>query len=164
MLSPAVVSPLVPSSKNGCVIWPPISLRLPLTVIPVLGGVVAGITVTVKWTFAPGETVVGFAASAANSVVPPPLHVTGVVAAFRGAEGVLVEKSVELLSESWQPFCARILLELFGGAVVLVPSKKMFVALPHPTASMIVPVFMSPLRMARPPAVALIEHRQVVGL
>src|SRR5438876_3350311 len=38
VLSPATVSPWVPSSKNVCAAPPPIELKLPITVIPVLTG------------------------------------------------------------------------------------------------------------------------------
>src|SRR5258707_10091088 len=51
--SPAVGSPLLPSSKKGWVAGPPIALKSPLTVIPVLAGPLPGVTTT------------------RNSVVPP---------------------------------------------------------------------------------------------
>src|SRR6187401_2786979 len=74
ILSPGVASPFVPSSKKACVAEPPMFDKFPITVIPVLGGVVAGMTVTVKSVVPPGVTVVGFADIDAKSVVPPPLH------------------------------------------------------------------------------------------
>ena len=48
VLSLAVVSPLVPSSKNVCVAEPPIELRSAVTVVPVLVGFVPGVTTTVS--------------------------------------------------------------------------------------------------------------------
>src|SRR5258708_35417102 len=44
--SPAVGSPLLPSSKKGWVAGPPIALKSPLTVIPVLAGPLPGGTTT----------------------------------------------------------------------------------------------------------------------
>ena len=47
MLSPAISSPFVALSKNGCAANPPMDVRLPVTVIPVLVGFAPGVTVTV---------------------------------------------------------------------------------------------------------------------
>src|SRR5262249_33390121 len=44
--SPAVGSPLLPSSKNTWFAAPPIALKFPVTVIPVLVGLVPGVTTT----------------------------------------------------------------------------------------------------------------------
>ena len=99
-LSPGVTSPLVPLSKKGCDAEPPTSVKFPTTVIPVLGGVVAGITVTVRSVLPGGVTIVGLAFIAAKSVVPPPLQVFGVVDWFRGANGLRTAKSFALLSVS----------------------------------------------------------------
>ena len=60
-VSPAVTSPLVPSSKNACEAEPPIVVRSPLTEIPVLVGLVPGVTVTVRRVGFPAPTVEGFA-------------------------------------------------------------------------------------------------------
>src|SRR5215467_1178848 len=48
MLSPATTSPWVPSSKNDCPAAPPIDVRSPDTVRPVLAGPVPGVTATVS--------------------------------------------------------------------------------------------------------------------
>ena len=44
----AIASPFVPSSKNCCDADPPIELRSPVTVIPVLVGFAPGATATVR--------------------------------------------------------------------------------------------------------------------
>ena len=76
-------------------------VKLPTTVSPVLGGVVAGKTETVKRVVAFGATVLGLATPLAKMVVPPPpLQAFGELLALRGAEGVRVEKSLALLSVS----------------------------------------------------------------
>src|ERR1700741_3392056 len=62
MLSPAVTSPFVPSSKNACVDDPPIELRSTVTPSPVLAGFAPGATFTVKSVEFPACTVVGLAA------------------------------------------------------------------------------------------------------
>src|SRR5436190_828706 len=122
--------------------------------MPVLGGVVAGMTVTASSVVAPGETVDGLADIDANKVAPPPLHITGVEAVFLGAEGTWFAKSSRLLSVSWQPPDLRIWLLSLPGAVVLTPSKNMLVAVPQPTAST---MLLAASRIARPPAPAAIE-------
>ena len=60
MLSPGVTSPFEPSSKKACAAEPPIVVRSPVTVMPVLAGLVAGLTVTVKSVVLPCTTVFGF--------------------------------------------------------------------------------------------------------
>ncbi len=75
-------------------------VKLPTTVSPVLGGLDAGKTETVKRVVAFGATVLGLAAPLAKMVVPPPLHRFGKLPELRGAEGVKVEKSLALLSVS----------------------------------------------------------------
>jgi hypothetical protein len=76
-------------------------VKFPTTEMPVLGGVVAGKTVTVKSVVAPGDTVLGFAPKPISRVEPllPPQMFTG-LEALRGAEGLTVEKSFALLSVS----------------------------------------------------------------
>jgi hypothetical protein len=133
-------------------------------VIPVLGGVVAGITVTVKSVDWPGDTDAGVAFIAANRFFPPPTHWTGAVAEFRGTEGVVVVKSAELLSVSVQPESFLVLLLLFPAAAVEVVSRKIFVTVPQATESISVPVFIPPCRMPSPPAVADKAQEQVVLL
>ncbi len=72
------------------------------TEIPVLGGVVAGKTLTVKSVVPPCETVFGFAEPLAEIVVPPlPQTFCGLLE-LRGAGAVIV-KSALLLSVSVQP-------------------------------------------------------------
>ncbi len=140
------------------------SIKFPVTEMPVLGGVVAGITVTVSSVFPPGETAVGLADIAANKVVPPPLHADGVVDAFRGADGITLVKSLALLSLSWQPLSCLVWLLFAAGAAVTVPSTNKLVAVPQPTESSIAPVLFAPRRSASPPPAAPIEHWHVVGL
>src|SRR3954468_15171879 len=60
-LSPAVTSPFVPVSENACVPEPPIWLKSPVTVIPVLTGLAPGVTVTVRSVAAPACTEFGLA-------------------------------------------------------------------------------------------------------
>src|SRR6267378_6862960 len=55
-LSPAVGSPCVPSSKNGCDETPPMEVRSATTPAPELGGVVAGVTRTVSRVLPAGST------------------------------------------------------------------------------------------------------------
>ena len=119
-------------------------VELPVTAMPVLGGVVAGITVTVSNVFPPGETAFGLAEMAANSVVPPPLQGAGVLKAFRGTDGIVLAKSLALLSVSWQPFCCLDWLLFAAGAAVTAPSTNRFVAVPQPTESIIAPVLFCP--------------------
>ena len=57
----AVTSPLVALSKNICVAGPPMELRSPVTVIPVLVGSAPGVTVAVKRVVPPGLTLAGVA-------------------------------------------------------------------------------------------------------
>src|SRR5207237_2252336 len=69
MLSPAVSSLFVPSSKNCCVEDPPMAVRSPVTVIPVLAGFVPGVTATVRRVDPPGTTTFGFAAPEPEGLV-----------------------------------------------------------------------------------------------
>src|SRR5437868_3536866 len=62
ILSPPVASPFVPSSKNCCADEPPIELRSPATVSPVLVGLAPGVTVTVSSDELPACTGFGLAA------------------------------------------------------------------------------------------------------
>src|SRR5690348_16660885 len=64
VLSPAAASPCVPSSKNACAAAPPIGLRSPVTVMPVLAGLAPGVTATVSSVALPASTVLGLAAPA----------------------------------------------------------------------------------------------------
>src|SRR5687767_7778218 len=126
--------------------------------MPVLGGVVAGMTVTLRRTLPPGETAFGLADIAANNVSPPPLHGAAGVDALRGVDGTADSRSFRLLSVSRQPFSFRFWLLFAPGAAVGAPSTKILFAVPQPTESMIAPVLFSPSRIASPPPPAPIEH------
>ncbi len=76
-------------------------LRLPVTVMPVLAGPVAGVTVTVKSVLPPGSRELGLAAPEAERV--PAAAQLFTFELLRGI-GPLTLKSIELLSVSWQPF------------------------------------------------------------
>ena len=89
--------------------------------MPVLGGVVAGITETVKSVVAPGATVFGFAPPPACSVALR-LHEFGELLVFRGVGAVIV-KSELLLSVSTQPPPLRMPAEVTVKFAVLAPSK-----------------------------------------
>src|SRR5438477_189035 len=82
MLSFGVTSPLVASSKNGCVAAPPIEVRLPLTVSPLLAGFAPGVTATVSSVVLPAVTVLGLAAPTPAGLVEL-LHGFSVVAVLR---------------------------------------------------------------------------------
>src|ERR1043165_7375627 len=71
-LSPAVTSPCVPSSKNCCDALPPIADRSAVTVCTVLGGLVPGVTPTVKSVELVAATELGFAAPTPLGLVAPP--------------------------------------------------------------------------------------------
>src|SRR5437868_2345873 len=76
VLSPAVASPWVPSSKNACVAEPPIVLRSPATLMPVLLGFAPGVTPTVSSVVLPARTVLGVALAAPDGGT---LFVPGVI-------------------------------------------------------------------------------------
>src|SRR5262249_25628469 len=100
-LSPAVASPFVPSSKNGCAADPPIELRSPVSVMPVLTGLKPGITVTVRRDVSPALTEDGLAAPVPIGLEGP--HTLVGEALLRGFAADAV-KSTALLSVSEQPF------------------------------------------------------------
>ena len=126
-LLPATASPFVPSSKKVWVDEPPIWLRSPVTVIPVLVGFAPGVTVTVRSVLTPARTEAGVAA-------PTPVGSVGVggapqtnaeVAELRGAGGESAVKSAALSSVSVQPLpalTAEVVALRVGAAAV--PSKK----------------------------------------
>src|SRR5438270_2657776 len=117
VLLPAVTSPLVPSSKKGSVAEPPMALKSPRTIIPVLVGLAPGVTSTVSKVVPPWMTEAGLAAPAPVGLVTP----TGVL---RGL-GAPVTKSALLLSVSWRPLLRRksaVVLVSVGAAAV--PSKQ----------------------------------------
>src|SRR6185312_12404091 len=70
-LSPAVMSPCVPSSKNVCDAEPPIDVRSAETARPVLVGLLPGATFTVSVVGEPCATVDGFAAPTPEGFVGP---------------------------------------------------------------------------------------------
>src|SRR5436190_22084094 len=70
-LSPDTASPFVPSSKNVCEAEPPIPVRFPTTVIPVLDGLLPGDTLTVSRVVAPALIVDGVAAPVTDGLVVP---------------------------------------------------------------------------------------------
>src|SRR5947209_5344157 len=61
ILSLAVTSPWVPSSKNCCKDEPPIKLKLPTTPIPVLTGLEPGVRLTVRRVIFPACRLLGLA-------------------------------------------------------------------------------------------------------
>src|SRR5438128_1407490 len=67
VLSPAVASPCVPLSKNACVGEPPIVLRSPATVMPVLVGFTPGVTATFSSAVLPARIVLGVAVPAPDT-------------------------------------------------------------------------------------------------
>src|ERR1041385_3239218 len=123
VLLPAVTSPLVPSSKNGSVAEPPMLLKSPLTMMPVLVGLAPGVTSTVSSVVPPWMTEAGLAAPAPVGLVVPAGWLRGL--------GAPVMKSALLLSVSCRPLLRRksaVVLVSVGAAAV--PSKH--VAPPEP--------------------------------
>ena len=93
MPSPAVMSPFVPLSTSACVALPPMLVRFALTAMPVLGGLVPGVTATVSRDCAVIATVDGLAA-------PTPLGfvaLDGVTVRFTGSSRLTGEPEVPLL-------------------------------------------------------------------
>ena len=77
-------------------------LRLPVTVMPVLGGPVAGETVTVKSVLPPGSRELGVAVPLADREFP--LRRKCLSSSCCAESAPFTVKSFELLSVSWQPF------------------------------------------------------------
>src|SRR5262249_17034007 len=125
VLLPAVTSPLVPSSKKGSVAEPPILLKSPVTVMPVLVGLAPGVTRTVSSVVPPWTTDGGLAGRFPAGLVVP----TGVL---RGL-GTPVTKSALLLSVSCRPLLRRKSAVVFVsvGAAAL-PSKQLAPPAPVP--------------------------------
>src|SRR3712207_4324218 len=69
ILSPALASPFVPSSKKAWLAGPPIAERSPDTVIALLLGFAPGVTATVSSVALPASTVLGLAAPAPDGAV-----------------------------------------------------------------------------------------------
>src|SRR6185503_3134673 len=97
VLSAGVTSPLVPSSNIVWVSEPPIADRSMTTARPVLAGLVAGVTATVRSEFPPAGTALGFALPTPVSGPAIDKHVEF---RFCGRLGVINAKSAELLSVS----------------------------------------------------------------
>ena len=96
-------------------------VEFPTTAMPVLGGVVAEITVTVKRVVSPGATIFEFAAPPACSVAPRLQAFVGLFVFF--GVGAEIVKSAELLSVSEQPFPLRFAAVAEFKSAVLAPSK-----------------------------------------
>ena len=105
-LSSGVASPLLPSSKNGCAAEPPIAVRSPTTVMPLLAGSLPGVTATVSRVLAPRTTENGLALPSPVGSVGAP---TQGVALFCGLLGLISAKSAALSSVSWPPPAAPVL-------------------------------------------------------
>src|SRR5258706_15959124 len=79
-LSPATASPWLASSKNCWMADPPIELRSPATAIPVLGGLLPGVTLTVRSVEPPAMSVFGLAAPVPDGLVAGTVTVKEIVA------------------------------------------------------------------------------------
>ena len=98
--------------------------RFPVAVIPVLGGLVAGTTVTVKRVLPPGATVVGLVEMLACSVLAS--HELNGLELFRG-DGVPTIESELLLSVSLHPPPLRSKAVVAVNVAALAPSKQLAV-------------------------------------
>ena len=96
MLSPAVTSPLVPSSKNAALGAPPMVVRSPVTASPVLGGSEPGVTLTVS-SVSPAATLDGFALPTAVGPVETtePCGVSEKSSMARPSSAPLASKSIQ---------------------------------------------------------------------
>jgi hypothetical protein len=91
------VSEFEPESVRLCVADPPIALRFAVTAMPVLSGLVAGVTLIVRVVLPPAVRLEGVALALAERLVVGPM----LVAEFLGAlTGLLLAKSVPLLLPS----------------------------------------------------------------
>src|SRR5947209_4879561 len=133
MLSPAVTSPLVPSSKSGCEAEPPMGLRFARTAIPVLAGEVPGVRVAVRRVGLPVKTLAGEAfAVRARAMGPVGEQGAAVEEVLRGF-GTVAVKSTPLFWVSAQTLVrtAAVVFESRGPAV---PRKQLGpLAPPKPT-------------------------------
>ena len=98
--SPAVRSPFAPSSASACAAAPPMTVESAVTVIPVLGGTVPGVTATVSSVAPPAKVVAGAAPPTPVGGVGTPGVMHG-EARFCGAPGAMSAKSLALSSVSW---------------------------------------------------------------
>ena len=95
-LSPPTASPFVPSSKKGCAAEPPIAVRSARTAMPVLGGPLPGVTVTMRRVVSPGSSVFGLAAPTPDGlVVTTPLAVSEKSSTARPSSAPEALKSVQ---------------------------------------------------------------------
>src|SRR5215472_5659270 len=101
-------------------------VRLPTTVIPVLGGVVAGVTVTVSSVFSDGSRADGLAVPIPEMLAGSPPHRFSGDAVFRGM-GPSMMKSAELLLVSMQPLPLRMAAVAFESDGVAAVSKQLAV-------------------------------------
>src|SRR5471032_561799 len=62
---------VLPEDWKTCVLLPPIELRLPVTLRPVLAGLVPGVTFTVSWVVPPAGTLGGTADPVPDGGVDP---------------------------------------------------------------------------------------------
>src|ERR1043166_42 len=108
-------------------------VRSPLTRTPVLGGLVAVVTVTVNKTFSAGSTELGLAEPTAPSCAGSPPQVFPGEVLLRGIGPPLVSKSLKLWSVSVQPpFLRMTATVLLTTAVGCVSEQS---AAPYPTKS-----------------------------
>ena len=122
--SPAVTSPLVPSSNRGEGFAPPMLVRSAVTARPLLVGLPPGVTATVSSELPPAGTELGFAAAVPLGAVGPPQPLAG-LALLRGV-GAPTVKSELLLSVSVQPpRLRRAAVVLERTAVGPAPSKSL---------------------------------------
>src|SRR5207253_421210 len=122
-----------PVSVNASAPPPPIAVVSALTVMPVLVGFAAGITVTVKVTLLPWAVGLGFTATL-------PVGLLGGVHGLRGEEvfrgvGVIASKSALLTFVSWHPAFLRVSAVAVLGAGALLPPSLQFAVVPYPTRS-----------------------------
>src|SRR5215471_5893759 len=133
-LSPGVASPLLPSSKNCCEALPPMAERSPVTVIPVLGGVVAGVTRTMSSVVAVASSDEGEAVPKPEGMVGSPPHTWRGATLLRGM-GPMAAKSFRLLSVSTQPLPLRRAAVVLSRVPTGVFSEQFVPDPPYPTKS-----------------------------
>src|SRR5262245_250162 len=101
MLSPAATSPFVPSSYIACVAEPPRPLRSIATARPVLGGLLPGVTVTVRSVSLAEYTGFGVAAATPAGFVG---HVEELILKYRS---VVLPVAADVLTTS-QPVALKV--------------------------------------------------------
>src|ERR1043165_7404058 len=133
VLSPAVGSPLVPSSNSVALGPRPAQLRLHVTERPVLGGLAPGVTVALMVTSVPWLGLSGAVPTLSVGEVCAVPHALSGDALLRGA-GVPVLKSVLLLSVSVQPPFTRSAADVLVRPAVGLVSEQ-FAVEPYPMTS-----------------------------